>query len=125
VFRQHRDRPVGVLREFEDGREIKQGVIHLESLIQKVRLEPTPSCGDRILSPACLPLPWYWKQVALVLEVCESKACTTRLWYYRILAAWGRCQYCSQFVPNQATFPQTYGDPRNCWRSPSTPDFEG
>ena len=40
---------------FEDGRAIKQGAIHLESLIPKVGLEPTPSCEDRILSPARLP----------------------------------------------------------------------
>ena len=33
---------------FEDGRAIKQGAIHLESLIPKVGLEPTPSCEDRI-----------------------------------------------------------------------------
>jgi hypothetical protein len=29
---------------FEDGRAIKQGAIHLESLIPKVGLEPTPCC---------------------------------------------------------------------------------
>ena len=40
---------------FEDGRAIKQGAIHLESLIPKVGLEPTPSREDRILSPARLP----------------------------------------------------------------------
>ena len=40
---------------FEDGRAIQQGAIHLESLIPKVGLEPTPSREDRILSPARLP----------------------------------------------------------------------
>jgi hypothetical protein len=40
---------------FEDGRAIKLGAIHPRSLIQKVGLEPTPSCEDRILSPARLP----------------------------------------------------------------------
>jgi hypothetical protein len=39
----------------EDGRPIKQGAIHLESLIPKVRLEPIPSCEDQVLSPAHLP----------------------------------------------------------------------
>jgi hypothetical protein len=39
----------------EDGRTIKQGAIHPKSLIPKVGLEPTPSCEDRVLSPARLP----------------------------------------------------------------------
>ena len=41
--------------KFEDARAIKRGAIHLESLIPKVGLEPTPSYEDRILSPARLP----------------------------------------------------------------------
>ena len=41
--------------KLKDGRAIKQGAIHLESLIPKVGLEPTPSCEDRILSPVRLP----------------------------------------------------------------------
>jgi hypothetical protein len=41
--------------KLKDGRAIKQGAIHLESLIPKVGLEPTPPCKDRILSPARLP----------------------------------------------------------------------
>jgi hypothetical protein len=45
-------------------------------------------------------LPSRWKQVAVVLKVCESKARTSPPWCSRIVAAWGRCQYCSQFVPN-------------------------
>jgi hypothetical protein len=49
----------------EDGRAIKQGAIHLESLIPKVRLEPTPPCGDRILSPARLPGAWHWEHVGM------------------------------------------------------------
>jgi hypothetical protein len=44
---------------FEDGRAIKQGAIHLESLIPKVGREPTPSCEDRILSPVVLPYPCF------------------------------------------------------------------
>ena len=62
---------------FEDGRAIKHGAIHLELLIPKVGLEPTPSCEDRILSPVRLPWPWYWKHVAVVLKVCESRARTS------------------------------------------------
>ena len=75
--------------KLKDGRAIKQGAIHLESLIPKVGLEPTPSCEDRILSPAHLPSPSHWKQVAVVLNVCESKARTSPPWCFRILAAWG------------------------------------
>ena len=41
--------------KFQVGRAIKQGTIHLQSLIPKVGLEPTRSCEDRILSPARLP----------------------------------------------------------------------
>jgi hypothetical protein len=41
--------------KLKDGRAVKQCAIHLESLIPKVGLEPTPPCGDRILSPARLP----------------------------------------------------------------------
>jgi hypothetical protein len=41
--------------KFEDGLAIKQGAIYLESLIPKVRLEPTAPLRDRILSPARLP----------------------------------------------------------------------
>jgi len=73
---------------FEDGRGIKQGELHLVSLIPNVGLEPTPSCGDRILSPARLPSPSRWKQVAVVLKVCESKARTSPPWCFRIVAAW-------------------------------------
>ena len=40
---------------FEGGRAINDGAIHPESLMPKVGLEPTPSCEDRILSPARLP----------------------------------------------------------------------
>jgi hypothetical protein len=46
--------------KLKDGRAIKQGAIHLESLIPKVGLEPTPSCEDRILSPARVPSAWHW-----------------------------------------------------------------
>ncbi len=41
--------------KFEDARAINRGAIHLDSPIPKVGLEPTPSCEDRILSPARLP----------------------------------------------------------------------
>jgi hypothetical protein len=41
--------------KLEDGRAIKHGAVHLKSLIPKARFEPTPSCEDRILSPARLP----------------------------------------------------------------------
>ena len=61
---------------FEDGRAIKQGAIHLESLIPKVGLEPTPSCEDRILSPVRLPYPWYWKHVGVILKSLGFKAVT-------------------------------------------------
>ena len=37
--------------KIEDGRAIKQGSIHLESLIPKVGLEPTRVLPHRILSP--------------------------------------------------------------------------
>ena len=63
--------------KLKDGRAIKQGAAHLESLIPKVRLEPTPSCGDRILSPAPLASSWYWKQVAATLKVSGFKPVTT------------------------------------------------
>jgi hypothetical protein len=43
----------------------------------------------RILSPVRLPFSWYWKQVAVVLKVCESKARTSPPWCFRIVAAWG------------------------------------
>ena len=39
----------------EEGRAIKQGAIHPKSPMPKAGLEPTPPCGDRILSPARLP----------------------------------------------------------------------
>jgi len=55
--------------KFEDGRAIKQGAIHLESLIPKVGLELTPPCGDRILSPARLPSTWRWKQVGPTIKL--------------------------------------------------------
>ena len=61
---------------FEDGRAIKQGAIHPESLIPKVGLEPTPSCEDRILSPVRLPYSWYWKHVAVILKGFDCKAVT-------------------------------------------------
>ncbi len=48
------DQPVAFVM-LEAGRAIKEGAIHLESLIPKVRLEPTPSCEDRILSPVRQP----------------------------------------------------------------------
>ena len=54
---------------FEDGRAIKQGAIHLESLIPKRGLEPAPSCEDRILSPVRLPSTWRWKQVGLTVKL--------------------------------------------------------
>jgi hypothetical protein len=41
--------------QLKDRRAIKHGAIHRESLVPKVGLEPTPSCEDRILSPARLP----------------------------------------------------------------------
>jgi hypothetical protein len=40
---------------FECGQEVKPGAIRPASLIRKVRLEPTTSREDRILSPARLP----------------------------------------------------------------------
>ena len=43
---------------FEGGRAINDGAIHPELLKPNVRLEPTPSCEDRILSPARLPSLW-------------------------------------------------------------------
>jgi hypothetical protein len=55
--------------------------------LPKVGLEPTPSCEHRILSPARLPSAWRWKQVAVVLKVCESKARTSPPWCFRIVAA--------------------------------------
>jgi hypothetical protein len=42
-----------------------------------------------ILSPVSLPYSWYWKHVAVVLKVCESKASTSPRWCFRIVAAWG------------------------------------
>ena len=74
---------------FEGGRAINDGAIHPELLKPNVGLEPTPSCGDRILSPVRLPSSWHWKQVAVVLKVCESKARTSPPWCFRIVAAWG------------------------------------
>ena len=55
--------------KFEAGRAINDGAIHPELLIPNVGLEPTPPCGDRILSPARLPYSWYWKHVAAMLKV--------------------------------------------------------
>ena len=52
-------------------------------------LNPHPLYEDRILSPARLPSPSHWKQVAVVLKVCESKARTSPPWSFRIVAAWG------------------------------------
>ena len=49
----------------EDGRAIKQGAIHLESLIPKVGLEPTRVLPHRILSPARLPYVWCWADAGL------------------------------------------------------------
>ncbi len=46
------------------------------SLVPKVGLEPTPPCGDRILSPGLLPYPWYWKHVAVILKLLVFKAVT-------------------------------------------------
>ena len=46
---------------FEGGRAINDGAIHPELLKPNVRIEPTPSCEDRILSPVRLPYSWYWK----------------------------------------------------------------
>ena len=34
--------------KFQVGQAIKQGAIHLESLIPKVGLEPTPSCEEKV-----------------------------------------------------------------------------
>ena len=75
-----------------------------EHFAEQVRLEPTPCCEDRILSPVRLPEPWHWKQVAAVLKVCESKARTTPPWCFRIVAAWGLTlpilfPICSQLAP--------------------------
>ena len=58
-------------------------------ILPKVGLEPRRVLPHRILSPARLPSPWYWKQVAVVLKVCESKARTSPPWCFRIVAAWG------------------------------------
>jgi len=44
---------------------------------------------NRILSPVRLPYSSYWKHVAVVLKVCESKARTSPPWCFRIVAAWG------------------------------------
>ena len=74
---------------FEGGRAINDGAIHPKLLKPKVGLEPTPSCEDRISSPARLPSSSCWKQVAVVLKVCESKARTSPPWCFRIVAAWG------------------------------------
>jgi hypothetical protein len=60
----------------EDGRAIEEGAIHLESLIPKVGLEPTPSCEDRILSPVRVPYPSYWRHAAAILKVLDGKAVT-------------------------------------------------
>ena len=60
---------VVAFEKLKDGRAIEEGATHLESLMPKVGLEPTPSCEDRILSPARLPSPTHWKQVAVVLKV--------------------------------------------------------
>ena len=76
VVRQHRDGRLVSFVKFEDGRAIKQGAIHLESLIPKVGLEPTPSCEDRILSPGLLPYSWYWKHVGVTLKGFGFKAVT-------------------------------------------------
>ena len=64
---------------FEDGRAIKQGAIHLESLVPKAGLEPTPSCEDRILSPARLPSTWRWKQVGMTVKLLPRQAITSSL----------------------------------------------
>ena len=61
---------------FENGRAIKQGAIHLESLIPKMGLEPTPVLPHWILSPVRLPLWWYWEHVAVILRVLVFKADT-------------------------------------------------
>jgi hypothetical protein len=45
-------------------------------LIPTLGLEPTPSCEDRILSPARLPQLWYWKHVAVMMKRLRFKAIT-------------------------------------------------
>ena len=59
---------------FEDRRAIKQRAIHLESLIPKVGQEPTPSCGDRILSPGLLPYTWYFTAITVARRP-DRRAC--------------------------------------------------
>ena len=75
--------------KFENVRAITSAVIHRELPTPKMGLEPTRELPDRILSPVRLPLPWHWKQVAVMLKVCESKARTSPPWCFRIVAAWG------------------------------------
>jgi hypothetical protein len=53
------------LAKFENGPAIKQGAIHLQSLIPKMGLEPTRVLPHRILSPAGLPSVWYWADIDL------------------------------------------------------------
>jgi hypothetical protein len=45
-------------------------------LMPKVRLEPTRSREDRILSPVLLSYRWYWKHVAVMIKGLDSKANT-------------------------------------------------
>ena len=75
--------------KLEDGRAIKQGAIHLESLIPKVGLEPTPSCEDRILSPVRLPSPSHWKHVAVILKGFDCRAVTLLPYRRCVVAALG------------------------------------
>ena len=63
---------------FEAGRAINDGAIHPELLIPKAGHEPTPSCEDRILSPARLPFPWYRKHVAAALKLDETEKARLR-----------------------------------------------
>ncbi len=47
--------------------------------VPKVGLEPTPPCGDRILSPARLPSTWRWKQVGLTVRLLVWQTVTSPL----------------------------------------------
>jgi hypothetical protein len=66
-------------RRIPDGRTTTHGVIRLERVIPQVGLEPTPSCVDRILSPARLPSAWHWKQVGLTVKLLVGQAVTSPL----------------------------------------------
>ena len=57
--------------------------------VPKVGLEPTPSCEDRILSPARLPSAWYWADVGLTLISGIFQGFTMAPVFVRIVVALG------------------------------------